>query len=247
MNAPSESGSRAGVARSIEDLLAHEGPEFIRQAYRTLLGREADPGGFVAYLNRLSDGLDRQQVIAELSQSDEGRRFAARVPGVTREPERAASPRSIEDLLGLSGADFVKAAYDLLLGRAADPSGLTHYVTRLQDGASRTQVLVDIASSEEFAQRARVVPGVDKLLAEHRRHPLLIAASRLIRPLRGRAAGMARAAPAVPAASPAALPSPGQLRPAVESRQGLARPANPARARLMTLPALEERLPRDAA
>lgn len=53
------------------------------------------------------------------------------------------------------GADqaFVRAAYTYLLGRAADDSGLSHYVSALANGDSRTSVVRALAASDEFAIR----------------------------------------------------------------------------------------------
>ncbi len=46
---------------------------FVEQAYRAVLGREADAGGAVTFVKDLSDGLPRSNVIASLLKSDEFR------------------------------------------------------------------------------------------------------------------------------------------------------------------------------
>lgn len=67
-------------------------------------------------------------------------------------PEPYADPGAVER--GLSGvgtpAEFVARAYECLLGRHADPSGLGHYVDALARGDSRRQVLRALTLSEEF-------------------------------------------------------------------------------------------------
>lgn len=45
---------------------------------------------------------------------------------------------------------FVQAMYETLLGRAADPSGYTHFLTELQNGASRYQVVQEVQGSAEY-------------------------------------------------------------------------------------------------
>jgi SAM-dependent methyltransferase len=58
----------------------------------------------------------------------------------------------------VSDERFVRAAYDRLLARAADESGLRHYTGILQGGASRADVVRALLESPEFAERSRRVP-----------------------------------------------------------------------------------------
>jgi SAM-dependent methyltransferase len=58
----------------------------------------------------------------------------------------------------VSDADFVRVAYDRLLARAADESGLRHYVATLAAGDTRANVVRALIQSPEFAQRSRRVP-----------------------------------------------------------------------------------------
>lgn len=48
---------------------------------------------------------------------------------------------------------FVKVAYSTILGRDADPDGLSFYLNKLRSGVGRTAVLHDIAGSDEFKRR----------------------------------------------------------------------------------------------
>lgn len=52
--------------------------EFVLRAYRLALAREPDPGGFVNYLQRVRAGIPRQQIIAELLDSDEAKTLRRR-------------------------------------------------------------------------------------------------------------------------------------------------------------------------
>lgn len=56
-------------------------------------------------------------------------------------------------LLGHDGSLFVQQAYLAILGRPADPDGTTHYLSRLNAGTSKRQVLRELADSAEAAQR----------------------------------------------------------------------------------------------
>src|ERR1700752_4818981 len=49
-----------------------------------------------------------------------------------------------------SDEGFVQVAYECLLGRPADESGLRHYTAALAAGESRGSVLRALATSEEF-------------------------------------------------------------------------------------------------
>ena len=56
---------------------------------------------------------------------------------------------SVPDLLNLHDQDFVDAAYRFVFGREADLGGRAHYVARLRDGASKTQLLTELHDSSE--------------------------------------------------------------------------------------------------
>ncbi|EJN18773.1 hypothetical protein PMI35_05961 [Pseudomonas sp. GM78] len=101
--------------------------EFIQSVYSTLLGRDADAGGEAAWLNLLANGTSRADVIAGLSNSDEG---------------KAASASA-------SDTDYVKALYTSVLGREADDAGLENWVAALSAGADRASVAQSISSSNE--------------------------------------------------------------------------------------------------
>jgi SAM-dependent methyltransferase len=50
---------------------------------------------------------------------------------------------------------FVDRAYELLLGRTADQDGRRHYVTALEAGETRSNLLCTLVRSDEFGQRYR--------------------------------------------------------------------------------------------
>jgi glycosyltransferase involved in cell wall biosynthesis len=73
---------RPPVAGSLDELLNRDGETFVRCAYATLLGREADSKGLRYFLGQLLLGSSREAIAAELSASREGRQFGARLPGL---------------------------------------------------------------------------------------------------------------------------------------------------------------------
>jgi hypothetical protein len=106
--------------------------EFIQSVYSTLLGRDADAGGEEAWLNLLANGASRADVIAGLSNSDEGKAAIA----------------------SADGTDYVKALYTSVLGREADDAGLENWVAALSAGADRASVAQSISSSAESTAKS---------------------------------------------------------------------------------------------
>jgi Domain of unknown function (DUF4214) len=81
------------------------------------------------------------------------------------DPEHPTDPGSVEALLALADADFVRAAYRTVLGRQADPTGLAHYVDCVRRGADKTVLVADLARSNEGRQRTQTLAGLAALLA----------------------------------------------------------------------------------
>lgn len=72
-----------GVPPTLSRLLAHNGRQFLSDAYRALLGREPDAAGGDRYLQMLRSGeRTRIDVLGSLAFSQEGRRRRVRVPGL---------------------------------------------------------------------------------------------------------------------------------------------------------------------
>ncbi len=70
---------------SLDQLLQYEGSLFIEAAYLSLIGRNADEGGMVTYLNAMAAGRwDKLDVIGILRDSAEGRKINVHVPGYER-------------------------------------------------------------------------------------------------------------------------------------------------------------------
>lgn len=80
----SSKASKATVAELLEPL----GQQFIYGAYLALLGREPDPEGMNYYLGRLRVGVPKIQILAQLSRSSEGNKYAAKIDGMEKEIRR---------------------------------------------------------------------------------------------------------------------------------------------------------------
>lgn len=63
--------------------------------------------------------------------------------------------RELQQLLGANDEDFVRLAYQLILGREADPEGLGAYVGQLRQGQDRRTIAADIAHSQEGLARGQ--------------------------------------------------------------------------------------------
>ena len=79
------------------------------------------------------------------------------------EEESLIEMDTIDQLLLSSETEFVTKAYQLILGRQADPTGTAHYRKWLRAGKSRVEILADLMTSQE----AQLVnkPGLDELRA----------------------------------------------------------------------------------
>ena len=63
------------------------------------------------------------------------------------------TPTSLSDLMTYEDQEFVGLAYRAVLGRAADPSGLAHYVDMLRHGAGKLEIVRILRTSDEGRAR----------------------------------------------------------------------------------------------
>ena len=157
--------------------------EFVREAYRHVLLREADPGGLVNYLAQLRAGMSRRAVLLSLASSAEGREKSVQgaisqsaatpsgaVNGIVPEPQTLVA-RTWGELVSRDGERFVRTAYQTLLGRDPDPEGLHYNLSALRAGVAKPTLLARLHGSHEYrdrqaASRARLreasAPGIDE-------------------------------------------------------------------------------------
>jgi Domain of unknown function (DUF4214) len=119
------------------EFLSLDSEGFVKAAYRFVLGREADPGGFDSHVSRLLIGIDRIALLYDLAESSEAR--------------QALGPYT--DLSKLDDEAFVEALYFRLLKRRADPLGKLHYLGVIRGTEGRRSAVREIEASEEFAAR----------------------------------------------------------------------------------------------
>lgn len=80
---------------------------------------------------------------------------------VSSDTAPADPPATLDALTALRDVAFVKAAYRVMLGREADPSGLDQYVRQLRSGAlDKVDILALLRDSEEGRRRDIEVPGL---------------------------------------------------------------------------------------
>ncbi|MBT9486717.1 MAG: glycoside hydrolase family 99-like domain-containing protein [Rubrivivax sp.] len=75
---------------------------------------------------------------------------------------------SVQEILRLGGADFVRAAYRLALGREPDAEGFANYGGQLRQGISRLDVLAQICDGPEYKASGRQPDGLRSLLRRHK-------------------------------------------------------------------------------
>jgi len=71
-------------ARSLSELLALYDSDFVRGAYKTILGRDADMVGFAHFLQQLRCGSAKIDILDGLRRSPEGRRVGYDMPWLDR-------------------------------------------------------------------------------------------------------------------------------------------------------------------
>ena len=82
---------------------------------------------------------------------------------------RMQTIQHIDELLELQDAVFIAAAYQVLLGRAPDPSGADFYLKRLQSGIEKVRILKELRRSPEGRARTVRVAGLDAAIRRQER------------------------------------------------------------------------------
>ncbi len=85
---PGEQGERTALraksrARTIEELLAWDGHDFVTCTYLTLLGRKPDKEGYSFYMDHLLRNNDKGTIIRQISDSREAKRRSIHLKGLT--------------------------------------------------------------------------------------------------------------------------------------------------------------------
>lgn len=169
-------------ANSLGELLSLDEEVFVRSAYATMLGREADPEGEAYYRERLRKGVPKLQILYQMRRSKEAKLLHDPLPGLESTFRRyrfqslfrgrkavadaiaatasaEAGQAHVHDFMQYYDEEFVRVAFRYYLGREPDGPGLDHYLVGIRRGLSRQRVLADIARSREARLRGRRATG----------------------------------------------------------------------------------------
>ena len=132
---------------------AIDASRFIADAFLIVLGREISPIELRDTLRGFRPDGAGALVVRLLSSPE----FRALHDAVVEGREMGRDPDRQERAFRALGADddFVRLAYELLLGRPADDGGRHHYVGALAAGDSRASVVRSLIRSNEFGNRYR--------------------------------------------------------------------------------------------
>jgi hypothetical protein len=137
---------------------------FVRRLSRLIHGRERPTRA----QNLLAPVAAAGASIASAGDGSFSSATEARLHSVTPTFQHFRETVLIKDVLTLHDADFVRAAYRLVLKREVDPSGEQTYVSLLRAGYDRCRLLGDLATSEEGRALGPVDPDVRRMLRRAR-------------------------------------------------------------------------------
>jgi lipopolysaccharide biosynthesis protein len=70
------------ISMNIQQIMAYKGNQFIKVAYRQILGRDSDVEGETYYTQRLKSGVPKIEILAQLRMSSEGKKFNTKILGI---------------------------------------------------------------------------------------------------------------------------------------------------------------------
>ena len=74
---------------------------------------------------------------------------------------------TIDELMAYQGEQFVMCAYQTILGRETDPTGMDYYLNRLRAGYSKISILKQLLSSSEAQEREITISGLRSAVWRH--------------------------------------------------------------------------------
>jgi GT2 family glycosyltransferase len=78
---------------------------------------------------------------------------------------------ALTELLAKEDAEFVDAAYRVILGRRHDPSGFANYLSQLRDGQRKEDIIFELCTSDEGKQRNADKSIYAQSIAQSKRRP----------------------------------------------------------------------------
>ena len=119
--------------------------EAVKQLYRDILGREADPGGLDHYAKEYGKGGNRKHVVEQLWGSDEGKGYNSR-----RMDSFFRDSGMERNQVAEVAFESVRKAYIMCLGRDFDDGGLKAYIDNLLGDRSTPEAICEeMRNSEE--------------------------------------------------------------------------------------------------
>jgi O-antigen biosynthesis protein len=156
-------GQSPTAARSLNELLTFWGEEFVRVAYITILGREADEAGLRHYLSSLYSGASKFEIVTRLFSSEEAKSKGLTLDGL----DEAMRTSELYELMCHFDESFVRKAYIAVLGRDIDADGLQNYLSRIREGEERIEILAELRGSEEGQAKSLDIRGLDVAIKKH--------------------------------------------------------------------------------
>jgi hypothetical protein len=162
--------AQAGVAVTpLSDLLMLNGDDFVLKAFRSVLGRQADRVGAQFFLQQLEAGNSKTSVIADMSDSLEGKALSSKLPGLADWLKLSRQHSSVAELMALQGDLFVIGAYVVMFKREPDPEGFARYIGLLRSGCSKSFILAALYDSPEAREKSANLPGLASMLALYKK------------------------------------------------------------------------------
>jgi hypothetical protein len=82
-------------------------------------------------------------------------------------PLADATETTLEQLIELHDQAFVTKAYEVILGRAPDPGGLSNYLAQVRSGVHKAQIIAELAQSTEGRLKGVDLPGMRAIIARY--------------------------------------------------------------------------------
>lgn len=140
---------------ALRNLLLLDGEQFLRTAYRIILGRPIDNNGLEHYSQCLTKGERKERILYDLATSAEGQARQFSHKGLCEfidfldVPQRPINLMDIKRLFDLENDEFIYRAYRLFLRREADAAGFANYLRASRVGISKIKILHSLAYSAE--------------------------------------------------------------------------------------------------
>lgn len=143
---------------TFERLYGLDDTKFIKEAYCTLLQREADEIGFQGKMNEIACGKRRKDIIFDILSSKESQERRIEVEDFT------IDDISVNVLLDeIDDRCFIWKAYLAILGRTVDDGGMHYFLAKLQSGEmDKLDCLIMLSESPEGHNKGTYVIGLKK-------------------------------------------------------------------------------------